>query len=695
MSRWHGLEIGAEGTGISRPLSEQINLLGSLLGQAVRDQAGPGTLELVEELRVACKRSAAEGDPALRQAAADRIAGLDLDQILWLLRAFTSFFHLVNQAEKREIIRINRERSHAAGDGNLRPESIDEAVGLLARRGLGLEQVEALLARLDVQPTFTAHPTEARRRTVLYKQQRIAELLGRLGADAPPVEREEILDRLDAVVALLLATDEVPAERPTVRDEVEQGHYFLRRIVWETVPRIHRDVTFALRKHYGPSGGGEGVRAGVGPEALPTPPFLRFRSWIGSDRDGNPNVTPDVTRWTARTQRRRTLELLLGELHELRRELSLSDRQVPVPERLARSLAADEAEEGPAEGGGPDAGREGDDGQHTHEPYRRKLGYTIARLERLLRDEGADPESREPPAHGAAEPLERLLDDLHLLAGSLEESGFAEVAHHGRLARVRTLVESFGIRLAGLDVRQHSRVHEESVAELLRLARVADDYAALPEDERLGVLRAELENPRPLLPPFADSAPGLSEGTRRTLETFGTIREALDRDPGAIPCYVVSMTHSVSDLLEVLLLAKEVGLWRLDPDGGVRCILDVVPLFETIEDLAGAAERMEALFADPVYRRHLEERGRFQEVMLGYSDSNKDGGYWTANWALHQAQASLARVCREHGVDLRLFHGRGGTVGRGGGRANQAILAMPPAVHNGRIRFTEQGEVIS
>jgi phosphoenolpyruvate carboxylase len=257
---------------------------------------------------------------------------------------------------------------------------------------------------------------------------------------------------------------------------------------------------------------------------------------------------------------------------------------------------------------------------------------------------------------------------------------------------VLSLVESFGFALAGLDVRQHSGVHEAAVSEILRLAQVVDDYSALPEDERLEVLAAELGNPRPLLPPGAE----LSQRSAGVMETLAVVRQAIAVDPAAIQAYVVSMTHSVSDLLEVLLLAKEAGLIPAAADGDPPAApFDLVPLFETIEDLEAAGERMAALFRHPVYRRYLAGRGDFQEIMLGYSDSNKDGGYWMANWALHRAQDRLARVCRQHGIDFRLFHGRGGTVGRGGGRANQAILAMPVAVHNGRIRFTEQGEVIS
>jgi phosphoenolpyruvate carboxylase len=678
-SRGRGLEVEAEGTGISRPLSEQINLLGSLLGRAVRDQAGDAILELVEELRLACKRAAQERDSALREEAARRIAGLSLPEIGWLLRAFTTFFHLVNQAEKREIVRINRERSRAAdaeGDGEPRPESIDDAVGRLAAGGWSAGRVRELFGKLDVQPTLTAHPTEARRRTVLVKLQRISDLLSRLQGLPTPEEREDALDRLSVEIALLLATDEVAAERPSVRDEVELGLYFLGNTLWETVPRLHRDAAFALRKHFGDGPGSDG-----GGEVDETPSFLRLRSWIGSDRDGNPNVTPEVTRWTVRLQRRRALDLLLHELRSLRAELSLSDRHTRVPEELASDL--------PPAG---DGGR-----QLAHEPYRRKVGAMIDRLEAMR--EASDPEEAGAEIgerqRGEGYGPDDFLADLDLLARALGESGFADAARHGRLHRVRVLAECFGFRLAGLDVRQHSAVHEAALDEILRLAGVREGYAELSEEEKLAVLERELDEPRPLLPPGVE----LSAPARELLETLHIAGEALRTDRGSLNCFVVSMTHEVSDLLEVLLLTKEAGLWRAGSggEGGERtaCPLDLVPLFETVEDLEAAGERMGALFAHPAYRRHLEDRGRFQEIMLGYSDSNKDGGYWMANWALHRAQGELGRVCREHGVDFRLFHGRGGTVGRGGGRAGQAILAMPPVVHDGRIRFTEQGEVIS
>ncbi|MGH7574417.1 MAG: phosphoenolpyruvate carboxylase [Longimicrobiales bacterium] len=674
-----GLSIESEGTGITRPLSENVNLLGGLLGHAIREQAGGAMLDLVEELRLLCKRALLEDDPGPRREAATRISALSDADIGWLLRAFSAFFHLVNQAERQEILRINRERSHAIRDGRPRPESIDDAVAKLKADGFARDAVLDVIRRLDIQPTFTAHPTEARRRSILDKQRRIADLLSEPGKpDATPEDRDAVVAALRVEIALLVATDEVRAERPSVRDEVEQGLHFLRSTVWSTAPRIHDDVEHALERHYGVD-----AVEDVGPEshaatergkessgfpgasASDVPVFLRWRSWIGGDQDGNPNVTPDVIRWTLDRHRCTALELHRDELYELGRELSLSDRTAPTPDRLIRAL-----------GETPDSG-------FRHEPYRRFVIRMRTRIDALLAGRVETP----MPADYTAD---QYIADLDLLATSLDEAGFGDVARHGRLNRLRVLARTFGFHLAALDVRQHSRLHTEAITAILAAAGVTDDYAALDEDARIAALARELCSPRPLLPRDAE----LPEPVNRVLETFAVIRDAITREASAIGSYIVSMTHAPGDVLAPLLLAKEVGLWRTR-DGRVESPLDMVPLFETIDDLDAAAERLTALFALPVYRLHLEARGGFQEIMLGYSDSNKDGGYWMASWALHRAQGTIARVCHDHGIAFRLFHGRGGTVGRGGGRANLAIAAMPAAAHNGRLRVTEQGEVIT
>jgi phosphoenolpyruvate carboxylase len=666
--------LASEGTGISQPLSEQVNLLGSLLGEAIRTRHGEDALALVEELRTLCKRAAREADPMLRERAAERIAGLDLARLVILLQAFTAFFHLVNQAEKQEIIRINRERARERGTEAGRPESIGEVVDALADAGASLEDVLGLLERLDVQPTLTAHPTEARRATVLEKQERIAALLERLQRIRPtPEEERRLLDGIHHEIVLLLATDDVRTERPEVRDEVEQGLHYLRGVIWEVVPRIHDDVRRALGRRYGAE-----------PEL---PAFLRYRSWIGGDRDGHPLVTAQVTHWTLRAQRRAALERHRSELVALRGELSISSRRAPLPEALRELL---ERHQGGA------ALESSVMRAYRDEPYRLALSHMIAGLDALLQDDAAASAPSEAPswsARGAFTPAydcERLLGDLRRIGVALEESGFGEVARHGRLARAITLVRTFGFHLASLDVRQHSDVHERAVAAVLRSAGAADDYAALAEDERVRLLERELARPRACLAAEAE----LPAEAAEALSTLRVIGEAVERAPESIGAYVISMTHAVSDLLEPMLLAREAGLWAWG-EGNVRSALDFVPLFETIDDLRAAPERMRVLFRNPLYRRQLAARRGFQEVMLGYSDSNKDGGYWMANWSLHRAQDALARTCSEHGVELRLFHGRGGTVGRGGGRANQAILAMPSSTRNGRIRFTEQGEVIS
>ena len=679
MHNWDGLDLDTEGTGISTPLSRQVHLVGGLLGHATREQMGQELFQTVEDLRVLCKRADHENNPSLRSEAATRIADLDTNTITRLLHVYTTFFHLVNQAEQQEIIRINRERARRAGpsdwpvgtgtdktqSGNQpRPESIDAAVASLKADGYSVDEVVNLLRQLDIQPTLTAHPTEARRRTVLRKQTRIANRLATLrGAEATPAERADALDSLYGQISYLLGTDEVRADRPTVREEVEQGHYFLHGPIWDTIPAIHRDVQRALRRHYDTT--------------AEIPAFLQYRSWIGSDRDGNPNVTPEVTRWTFVRQRRTTLEHYLDELSVLRDDLSLSSRQGNVPDALEEALDTDLEEVSLP----PDTRR-----QYRHEPYRLKIAVIEARLQDLI-DQLDDASLADQPTDYTADDL---LDDLDLIASCLAEQGLSDPAHTGRLHRVRSLVSTFGFHLAALDVRQHSGVHEETVSDLLSAAGVTDDYAALSEAEKLDVLERELTNPRPL----ASNHEALPDPAAEMMAVFDAIQSIRAVDADAVGSYVVSMTHTVSDLLEPMLLAKESGLGRM-VDGAYQCPLDMVPLFETIDDLDAADDRMATLFTHPVYAAHLEGRGHFQEIMLGYSDSNKDGGYWRANWSLHQAIHDLGVVCDAHDVDVRLFHGRGGTVGRGGGRTSEAIRALPAVVHNGRIRMTEQGEIIS
>ena len=646
---------------------------------------------LVERLvlRVARERDPAAADLAadwLAQARADgpggfeplaeAVAETDVETLAAVLRTLTAYFHLVNKAEQIEIVRVNRQREMAATAERPRGESIQQAVHDLKAQGRSFDEAVGLIQKLDIQPTLTAHPTEARRRTILLHQQEAAAALDRLTGDPgsgpgqalTPAEAADAEARALDRLRLLLATDEVRPAAVTVRDEVRHGLYFVATTIWDTVPEIHRDLRRALRESYGQT-----------PE---TPPFLRYRSWIGGDRDGNPNVTAEVTAWTLRAHREDALRLHRRGLDGLRLDLSVSDQQADLGDALRQSVEADRD-------AAPLPERRWR--QNEHEPIRLKIMQMAAKLDRLIETlpDGESGQPRRPgeaPAYDAA----AFTADLDLIADALRHAGLAALADDGALADARVRAATFGFHLAALDLRQHSAKHEAAVADLLRRSGVEPDYAALDEGARLALLTRELENPRPFIRLGGEVDPE----TDRVLAPLRVAKAAIEREPESIGSTIVSMTDAVSDVLEVLLLAKEVGLWRM-VDGRVESPVDAVPLLETIADLEAGPNLLAALFEHPVYARHLEARGGMQEVMLGYSDSNKDGGYWQANWSLHKAQGAIARTCRQHGVDLRFFHGRGGTVGRGGGRAGQAIRAMPPVAQTGRIRFTEQGEVIS
>ncbi|HKI44513.1 MAG TPA: phosphoenolpyruvate carboxylase [Balneolales bacterium] len=647
MRRWSGLQIKAEGSGISRPLSEQVNLMGSLLGHAIRKQAGEEVFQDVEHLRQLCKKARETGNPAGWEEVRSLIKEMDLETLVWLIRSYSDFFHLVNKAEQQEIIRINHERSMAE-NGGLRPESLMDAVRKLKERGRSFDEVIEIFTSLDVQPTLTAHPTEARRRSILYKQQHISDILARLqDTQLTPEEQDALYTDLYQNILMLLTTDSLREERLTVEDEVLHGLYFAKTTLWQVVPRMYSDLSDAMEQVYGKR-----------PEI---PLMLRFRSWIGGDRDGNPHVTPAVTRFTFRQHRKVVLQLYQEELQQLHRELSISGRYVQLPVDWLRRNGLKNDEE---------------------EPLR---GLILKILQKI--DEAIIAVDTGQELNYTVGEFRNELEQIRL---GLEYAGLQDLARDGRLHDLIIRANTFGFHLAALDIRQHSGVHEEVVAEMLRLGGISDDYTKLSEEERIRLLTGELTNPRPLLSRDAVT----SESTKTLLDAFEVVREAVNIDPASIGSYIISMTHDISDMLEVLVIAKEKGLWSYH-DGKVKSALDVVPLFETIEDLNEGSERLSRLFENEIYRKHLKARLDFQEIMLGYSDSNKDGGYWMANWALHKAQRNLSDTCRKYDIDFRLFHGRGGTVGRGGGRANRAIMSLPASCHNGRIRFTEQGEVIT
>jgi phosphoenolpyruvate carboxylase len=512
---------------------------------------------------------------------------------------------------------------------------------------------------------ITAHPTEVRRRTILEKYRKIYLLIFRR---ENPIwtEREKAMLREEVVVEIqkFYQTGDLFLQRPTVEEEVLNGLFYFRETFYPLLPNLYRELDHHLRSAF-PG------------EPFPIPTFFRLGSWIGGDRDGNPNVTAEVTRWTLRTQKDFILSLYIASIHDLIGSLSQSSFRVGCSEELQDSLNED----------GRTLPRltQAIGSRNPYEPYRQKLSFIKARLEAARRANEGDPDG----AEGYPSP-EMFLSDLEMIRRSLSEHRGERIAEMEIDPMIRR-VQTFGFHLARLDIRQESGRHRAALGEILRQVRIVSDYDALPEDKRAALLAREIGDPRPLIPRDAPFSPE----TREVLEVFSAIRRAQETiGPEAVRGYVISMTHEVSDVLAVLLLAKESGLCGEDGSGGFRGQLDIIPLFETIDDLRRSPAMLEALFSHSVYRRYLEARGGVQEIMLGYSDSSKDGGILTSVWELYKAQNSLWDVARRHGRVLRLFHGRGGTVGRGGGPTHRAILAQPPGTVEGRIRITEQGEVI-
>jgi phosphoenolpyruvate carboxylase len=664
--------------GLPESLCADIELIDRLLGELLLEQEGPDLLALA-------RRLSANPDGTDTAEDLERLPELgDARNVQRLLRAFTMLFQLLNSAEQKEIVRANWEREKRAGSGP-RSESIAEAVRVLHDAGASASEVQDLLDRVDVCPTLTAHPSEARRRSVLDKLEKIAHgLVERGGESGPrfdePVSAAATEEALVRTLTALWQTDELRATRLTVTDEVTNALYFFERSILDVVAWLHEDLRAALAENY------PGVPFRVGP-------FVRYRSWVGGDRDGNPNVTADLT-WTTLTRHKTlVLEHYIARVDALRRELTQSVRLVPVSAALMASLEEDARCVA--------LGQTALD-RYRYEPYALKLVYIQVRLEATLRHvrDIAGLRTDAPAASGAAYAhAQALLDDLLLIETSLREHRGRALSDAGALRRLVSQVMTFGFHLAGLDIRQHSDEHADAIAAMLHAARLLPShrrYDELTEDEKVRLLRRELANPRPLLPHHAGPE---DDEAREVLEVFEVMRAARRAlSPEAVSTYVISMTHGVSDILEVLLLAKEVGLvrWRAEgEEARLDSDIDVVPLFETIEDLTRCDALMRKLLADASYRQHLGARGGLQEIMLGYSDSTKDGGFTAANVTLYEAQARLAEACRAAGVRVRFFHGRGGTVGRGGGRANRAILSQPPGSFDGSIRFTEQGEVIS
>ncbi|WP_287364620.1 phosphoenolpyruvate carboxylase [Thauera sp.] len=642
------------------PLREDIRLLGRLLGDTVRDQQGAAAFELIERIRQNSVRFRRDDDIVARRELEDMLDALSRDQTIQVVRAFSYFSHLANIAEDQHHIR--RSRAHLIAGSAPREGSLAHALD--AALASGTTDAAGLVDFFDtarVSPVLTAHPTEVQRKSILNCETVIARLLDeRDRMQLTPEESEANLEALRRAVLTLWQTRILRTAKLSVIDEVNNGLSYFDTTFLRELPRLYASLEDRL------------TAAAPGLAGAELANFLQVGSWIGGDRDGNPFVTAEVLDKALAMHAAVALEYYLNELHTLGSQLSMSQGFVSASDAL---LALAE--------------RSGDHSPHrSDEPYRRAVSGLYARLAATYRALLG----HEPARHAVAraEPYvdaAALSEDLDTLHRSLVANGSAALSR-GRLRQLRRAVKVFGFHLAPIDLRQNSDVHERVVAELLETARPGTDYRARDEAGRCALLLEELATARPLASPHVR----YSDETEGELAIFRTARRAHQRyGKAAIRHCIISKTDDVSDLLELAVLLKEAGLLRplenaLD--------VDIVPLFETIGDLENAAGVMERLFSLPIYRNLLAARDQTQEVMLGYSDSNKDGGFLTSGWALYKAEGELVATFARHGVRLRLFHGRGGSVGRGGGPSYQAILAQPDGAVQGQIRLTEQGEVI-
>jgi phosphoenolpyruvate carboxylase len=634
-------------------LRSDIRRLGAELGNALSRQHGAGLLELVETVRGLTKSVRVTGDEASGEQLEQVLGSLPLPDAINLVRAFSAYFYLANVAEQ----------SHRVGDLAMTDEdrTIEATVDRILAAGVDSDLVAAVLGRLQLRPVFTAHPTEAARRTLLTKLRRVAELLAeRSDPRRTDTDRKRIDRRVAELIDQIWQTDELRAHRPSPMDEARSAIFYLNQLSKDVIPDLVDEIDIQLSRL--------GDSDGFGPT-------IRFGTWVAGDRDGNPNVTPELTMQVLEMQHEHGLRTLIDHVEAVAEELSMSARVHGISEELEQSLKSDR-EALPVVW-------ERFRVLNADEPYRLKCAYIHQRLRNTQRRIAGD--SRHIPGKDYLRP-EQLLQELRLMKASLVDNAGQLIAT-GALMRLVRNVETFGFHLATMDVREHAEQHHDVLVQLYK--RLDVDYASFDRPRRLALLSEELGNRRPLASPLTP----LDGQAAVTFETFNTIRRAHERfGPGVIESYIISMTRDVDDVLAAAVLARDAGL--VDLHAGSASI-DIVPLFETIDELRRAGDLLDSMLSVPDYRRIVELRGNTQEVMLGYSDSNKFGGITTSQWEIYKAQRLLRNAAQRHGVTLLLFHGRGGTIGRGGGPTHQAILAQPFGTIDGGIKVTEQGEVIS
>jgi phosphoenolpyruvate carboxylase len=615
------------------PLSTDIRFLGNLLGSIITEQHGKDAFDLVEAVRTDAKdrRSGSTEAAARLQETIDK---LDLPSRQILVKAFSNYFQLINIAEDQERIRVLRGREADESLDDAIPTAVDE----LSQAGVTAEQMRALLEKISIRLVITAHPSEAKRKHVLVKLRDITRQMNLRDRENLLPREQDILESVIAArIEELWQTRPNRMTRTTVMDEVNNSLYFLTQVIMHVSGSIYDDLRRSLQKYY-PDADWSGL-----------PPILRYASWVGGDRDGNPNVTADVTLQTLQTLRDAARNAYIAHMEDLYQYLTQSAEEVGISDRLRDRVATDE---------------------RLNVTYPSELYRQMCRvmIDRLTADQYTTQE---------------LLSDLQIMEESLRENGGRRVAV-GVLRQLLQKVRLFGLHLVPLDIREDARLHIEALTEMFAAYNITPNYAELPEEEKTALLTREIANDRPLFP----LEPGFSEVTNRIIQTWRMIAEAYHRfGTTVIDSVIASHSEAPSDVLAMLLFAQEVG---------VQDSVDIVPLFETIEDLENAPRIMETLFQNDIYEKHLSMRQNRQQIMLGYSDSGKDGGYIASNWNLYLSEQNLSELCDKFNVRLELFHGRGGSIGRGGGPTRYAILSQPAAaLSSGRIKITEQGEVIA
>ncbi|WP_163578878.1 phosphoenolpyruvate carboxylase [Gracilibacillus saliphilus] len=634
-------------------LLKDVEYLTKILDDVLLHEGGDTLLDTVKEIRVLSTEFRETQDATTQDKIKQKINELEPGLRKTVIRAFSIHLHLLNIAEQN--YRTRRRREYQAQDANIiQPGSLEAGVKTLIDNNVSPDQITDLLEKLSLELIMTAHPTEATRRTILQIHKRIARLLTQWDYSYTRYEKKMIKERIANEITFLWQTQEIRQKKPSVMKEVSNGLYYFDRVLFDVLPKIHDDLEDLLFEKYN--------------QRWNIPSFLRFGSWIGGDRDGNPNVKATTTFETLKRQRELVLRKYKEALDTLKDRLSHSDSKIEVSEALRDSIEKDRKELSY-------------NGWHKDdEVYRVKLSLMLKKLEFTEKDD----------KRGYAK-AEELLADLNLIRESMK-------IHHPNhnpvklLRKVIRQVDLFGFHLASLDIRNHSGEHESALSEIFHKVGIAEGYKSLDEDEKVKTLISVLENPRPLISIYDEFSPE----TLEVIDTFRMIKRAQDTfGLRAIEVYLISMTDNVSDLLEVLVLAKEAGLYRVYPDGKVVSRIHVAPLLETIDDLKNGPEMIKKLFDIPLYRKHLEARGDLQEVMLGYSDSSKDGGNITANWELYQAQQEIHDIASSYGVKLKYFHGRGGSLGRGGGPLYSSLLSQPAVTLGDGVKITEQGEVLS